>query len=398
MRRIRLDPSIWSSSLILLAVASFTNRFGQGLLNGVRTNFFVDTLGLTGGQVLSLEGIRELPGLGLMFIAALMMGLSLSRRAAISVLIMGIGFILYAFVGSYIALLVVAVIASLGMHMWMPLNSALCMCLSSKENAGRVLGTLNSVGALAGLAGMGLISVLGRFSESMPLDTYYIAGGIFILIAAALIYRLPTDIGSTGTKQPRMLLRKRYWLFYVLTFFQGSRKQVLNTFGTLMLVDKFGLKVWEISTLLLASSVINMLVSPYAGRLVDRFGERKTLSISYLVLTLCCLGFAVVSNVWVLIALLLAIKLTVMLGMGLNTYVYRMAPAEELTPTLSAGISINHVTSVAMPLVAGALLPLIDYEGVFVGTAGLILLSIPFSMALKGTLVPLPQTQAAGAE
>ena len=398
LRRIKLDPSIWTSSLILLAVATFTNRFGQGLLNGVRTNFFIDTLGMTGGQVLWLEGIRELPGLGLIFIAALMMRLPLSRRAAVSVLIMGIGFILYAFVGSYVALLVVAVISSLGMHMWMPLNSSLCMCLSNKGNTGRVLGTLNSVGALAGLAGMGLISVLGRFTESVPLNVYYVAGGIFIILAAALFYRLPTNIGSTEAKQPRMLLRKRYWLYYVLTFFQGSRKQVLNTFGTLMLVDKFGLRVWEISTLLLASSIIRMFAGPYVGRLVDRVGERKTLSISYALLTLCCLGFAAVTNVWVLIGLLLTIKLAVMLGMGLNTYVYRMAPAEELTPTLSAGISINHVTSVAMPIVAGAVLPLIGYQGVFVGTAGLILLSIPFAAALKVTTRAAAQPQPAGAE
>jgi len=281
--------------------------------------------------------------------------------------------------------------------MWMPLNSALCMCLSDKCNTGQMLGTLNAIGALAGLAGMGVISILGRAAESLPLNTYYIVGGIFIILAAILIYRLPTGIGSTEVEQPRLLLRKRYWLFYVLTFFQGSRKQVLNTFGTLMLVDKFGLRVWEISSLLLVSSVINMLASPYAGRLVDRFGERRTLPVSYAVLTLCCLGFAVLRSVWVLIALMLIIRLAVTLGLGLNTYVYRIAPAEELTPTLSAGISINHITSVAMPLLAGALLPLIDYEGVFAGTAGLILASIPFAVALKTELTTAPQPQAAGA-
>ena len=81
--------------------------------------------------------------------------------------------------------------------------------------------------------------------------------------------------------------------------------------------------------------------------------------------------------------MLLVIKLLVLLGMGLSTYVNRIAPPEELTPTLSAGISVNHVTSVAMPLVAGALLPFIGYEGVFLGTAGLILLSIPFALSIR---------------
>jgi hypothetical protein len=76
-------------------------------------------------------------------------------------------------------------------------------------------------------------------------------------------------------------------------------------------------------------------------------------------------------------------KLAVMFGLGLNTYVYRLAPEEELTPTLSAGVSINHVTSVGMPLLAGVLLPVIGYGGVFLGTAGLILLSVPFALQLR---------------
>ena len=91
--------AIWTSNLILLASGVFLLRFGEGLMGGVRTNFFVDTLGLSGGQVLWLEGIRELPGLGLIFIAALTMHLPLSRRAAASVLLMGVGFI-FRFVSS----------------------------------------------------------------------------------------------------------------------------------------------------------------------------------------------------------------------------------------------------------------------------------------------------------
>jgi MFS family permease len=119
------------------------------------------------------------------------------------------------------------------------------------------------------------------------------------------------------------------------------------------------------------------------GVLLDRFGERRMLPVSYLGLAVCCIGFATVSNIWVLQGLLLTIKLLIVLGMGLPTYVNRIAPTEELAPTLSAGTSINHVTSVAMPMVAGVLLPVVGYSGVFLGTAGLILLSIPFALSLR---------------
>lgn len=396
-KKLDLDPAIWSPQLLMLAVAVFLNRFGQGVLGGARTNFFVDTLGLSGDQVLWLEGIREIPGLALMFIAALTMLLPLSRRAAAALLVTGVGYGLFAFVGSYGALLVVAVIASLGLHMWMPLHSSLAMCLSTKETTGRVMGSLNAVGALAAIAGMGGLALLSKLSEAapIPLEAYYLGGGLFIIVAALLIARLPTDIGATETAPPRILLKGSYWLYYVLTFFQGSRKQVLNTFGMLVLVDKFGLEVWQISLLLLVSSVVNFVGSPRLGLLLDRWGERLTVSLSYLILTLCCVGFAVLKSVWLLVVLLIVIKLMVTLGMGLSTYVYRIAPPEELTPTLSAGISINHVTSVAMPLVAGALLPTIGYEGIFLGTAGLILLSIPFSLAMQVRTPSVPQAVGA---
>jgi predicted MFS family arabinose efflux permease len=394
----RFDKTIWTQNLIALAIAVSLNRFGQSLFGGARTNFFVETLGLSGGQVLWLEGIRELPGLALMLIAALTMRFSLSRRAVVSLLITGVGYALYAVVGSYAALLTVAVVASLGLHMWMPLQTSLGMCLSNKENTGRVLGALSSVGALAALLGMGVIALVSRLFESLSLSIYYVAGGVFIVVAALLIARLPAGIGSTAEEQPRMLLKGRYWLYYVLTFFQGSRKQVLNTFATLILVEQYGLKVWHISLLLLASSVLNMFAGPYVGTLVDRFGERRTVSLSYLALILGCLGYAFIHQTWVLVVLLILIKLAVMFGMGLSTYVYRTAPPEELTPTLSAGVSINHVTSVAMPILAGAVLPFIGYEGVFLGTAGLILLSVPFALGLRLPAPAAPHVQPAGTD
>jgi predicted MFS family arabinose efflux permease len=385
-RHNNFNPAIWTPNLILLGIAGFVERFGLGLTDGARTNFFVDTLGMSGNQVLWLEGIREIPGLALMFIAALTMLLPLSKRAAAALLLTGIGYAMYAAIHSYSALLVVAVIASLGLHMWMPLQSSLAMNLSGKRQTGQVMGTLNSIGALASIVGMGALTLIARFATSTPLELYYITGGLLILVAALLIARLPNDIGATETKPPRLLIKGKYWLYYVLTFFQGSRKQVLNTFGMLVLVDRYKLEVWHISLLLLTSSLINMIGSPYLGRLIDRWGERLTTSISYAVLVLCCAGFAIINNVGILVFLLLTIKLVVNLEITLSTYVYRIAPPEELTPTLSAGISINHVTSVGMPILAGILLPLIQYEGVFLGTAGLILISIPFTLAMKVNL------------
>jgi predicted MFS family arabinose efflux permease len=381
--RRKLDVTIWTRNLLSFAIALFLVRFGQGLLGGARMNFFIETLGLDRGQVLWLEGIRELPGLGLIFIAALTMLLPISRQGALAVFLMGAGYALYAFIGSYSALLLTVIVASFGFHMWAPMHHAIGMSLSTKENAGRVLGTLTSVGAMASIAGMGGVALISLLFESMPLNNFYIAGGFFIILASLLMLRLPKDLGATDVKPPRILVKKRYWLYYVLVFFSGARKLVLGSFITLMLVENFGIKVWQVSMLTLISSVLSIFLAPRLGALIDRLGERITTPIAYTILALCCIGYAVIPSLYVLVALWMIIKLVAPLGLGLQTYVYRTAPPEELAPTLTAGVTFDHISSVSMPFLAGALMPVIDYEGVFLGAALLILISIPFARVLQ---------------
>jgi len=387
----------WTRNLITLAVAAFFVNFGSGLLRGASTNFFVDTLGLSGKHVLWLTGLREIPGLFLMFIAAATSGLPLAHRTALAVLLMGVGYGLYALVHSFTGLVAVALIASLGFHNWMPLSSALALSLTTRELSGRVMGMLSSVRSLAAIVGMAGIALVSKLVPSMSLRAYYVIGGALIACAALLLFRLPTDIGAAEAEQRRLLLKKRYWLYYVLTFFEGSRMQVFGTFGTLILVQNYGLAVWQISLLLLASSVVNLVASPLLGHAIDRFGERLTLSISYILLAFCFAGYATLHNAWLLSALLILINVLVLFRIGLSTYVRRIAPVEELTPTLSAGVSVNHITSVAASLVAGSLLQALGYEALCWGAAGLIMASVPFAMAIR-TRTPAPKTALAAGE
>jgi len=111
-------------------------------------------------------------------------------------------------------------------------------------------------------------------------------------------------------------------------------------------------------------------------------------------LALCFVGYATVHNVWFLSLMLIGINLLVTLRIGLSTYVNRMAPAEELAPTLAAGVSVNHVTSVSMSLVAGTLLSIVGYEWLCWGAAAVIMLSVPFALAIR-VVVPAPSEPAA---
>ena len=378
--RLKSASSTWSRHLLILAFSVFMVRLGQGLLQGASTNFYVDVLGISGKQVLWLQGIREIPGLSLMFIAALIMHLPLSRRAAVAMLLMGVGYGLYATVHSYAALIAAALLGSIGFHNWQPLQSALGLALTKKEHSGRILGSLASMGSLASIVGMGVTASL---ATALSLRAFYVLGGIAMAIAGLLVSRIPTSVGARKEAQPRLILKRRYWLYYVLVFFEGSRMQVFGAFGTLILVQNYDLNARQISLLLVVSGIINFVLAPRLGRLLDIVGERIMLSASYVALALCFVGYATVHNVWFLGCMLIGINLLVTLRIGLSTYVNRIAPPEELTPTLSAGVSINHITSVSMSLLAGTLLGLVGYEWLCWGAAGIIMLSVPFALAIK---------------
>lgn len=375
--------SLWTPNLMVLAVSVFLFNFGNGIFTGVNTNFSVQTIGLDGKHVLWLAGLREVPGLVLMFIAALLVKMPLTYRAVLSVMLMGIGYGLYALVHSFTGLVAMGVIASLGFHLWVPLRTALAMALAPREQSGRVMGAMTAVLSLASIVGVGTVTLLSRVFSGLPLRAYYVIGGVLVLLAALFVLRLPKTLGAPLKNERRMLLRKRYWVFYVLTFFEGSRIQVFQTFGTLVLVQNFGWNVARISLLLMVSYTVNFFASPYLGRAVDRLGERTTLAASYVLLALCFVGYATVDNPWLLGLILICISLLVVLHFGLQTYVNRIAPAEELTPTLNAGVSINHVTSVSMSLVAGSLLAIVGYRVLCWGVVGVILASVPFALAMQ---------------
>ncbi len=387
MQRLRsfFTGSFWNSSLIILALSVFFNGFGTGIVNGSSTNFYVQTLHLSGSQVLWLQGMREIPGLLLILIAALIHRLPLVWRAFGSVLLTGLGYAAFALVQSYTGLVAAAIAASIGFHVWLPLQSTVGLNLVEKHYSGRVMGALTSVSALASFVGMGAVALC---AVTLPLRWFFVIAGALIVLGAVLLLRLPKSLGATAVPQPRLFFRKRYWLYYVLTFFEGSRIQLFSAFGTLVLVQNYQFTTRQISLLLLASGLVNFAVAPIFGRWLDRLGERTVLAASYIALALCFVGYATIHQSLILSVILVVINLLTMLSIGLSTYVNRIAPPDELAPTLNSGVSVNHITSVGMAFVASALLKQVGYEVLCWGVVGIIMLSVPFALMIQSTGTP----------
>jgi len=318
----------WTRHLAVMAAAVFALNVAIGLSDSVRTNFFVDLLGMSGEQILWLEGLREIPGLALVFIAAAMMAMPPRIRATAALLTMAVGYAFYLAVPSFAVLVPVEILASLGLHIWMPLLTLLGTALAARAHAGRVLGLLGGAAALGMITGMGLAALLSGVGEGVPLRAYYAIGAVLIAAAGLLLTRLPRDTGVTVERPQRILVSKRYWLFYLLTFMQGARKQVMASFGALVLVAYFDWQVWQISSLLLVSAVVNTVASPAAGWTLDHFGERAMLTASYVITAFCCVGFAVVRDIWALMVLFVLIRALIVFNIGVDSWLSRTSPRE----------------------------------------------------------------------
>ena len=71
-----------------------------------------------------------------------------------------------------------------------------------------------------------------------------------------------------------MVFRRRYWLFYFLTFMAGARRQIFIAFAVFLLVKKFGFTVQWITALFVINNGINYFLSPAIGRAIIR--DRKS--------------------------------------------------------------------------------------------------------------------------
>jgi len=238
---------------------------------------------------------------------------------------------------------------------------------------------------------MGVVILL---SDRLGLRPFFLMSAVALAVGAALVLRLPRDTGATTTDTSRIVFKKRYWLYYVLVFFEGSRTQVFRTFGTWVLVQFYQVTAARLAMLMIVSRMVGFVGAPRVGDWIDRLGERTVLTASYLGLAAAFVGYAVFHNVWLLALLYILVNFLLMSRIALDTYVNRIAPSEELPPTLSTGVSLNHITSVGMSLIAGSLVNTLGYETLCLAAAGMILLSVPFAYSLR-TIPPREITSAA---
>jgi predicted MFS family arabinose efflux permease len=197
------------------------------------------------------------------------------------------------------------------------------------------------------------------------------------LITAAGIWGLLQDPThkEVALQHRKMIFRRKYSLYYFLTFMAGARRQIFTAFSVYLLVKVFQCTVTEITLLFVANNAVNFVLSPAIGRAIVRFGERRVLSLEYGGLIVIFLVYAFSGTKWVIVAMYLLDHILFNFSIAIRTYFQKVADPKDIAPSMAVGFTINHIAAVIIPAIGGALW-MVDYRIPFVVGAAFSLVSL----------------------
>jgi len=378
-----ITPAQRRRSLVFLSLAVGAVGFAMTLQLGLNANFVGQEMKLTGLQQGLLETFRETCGITALLVLAVLAGLPEPLIGAVMLVLLGTGLSAYAFVRTYTWLVLASLVWSQGLHVWMPLPNSMALALAEPNRSGRRLGQIAAAGSIGSAAGLAIAWLLTR--AGAPIRPLWLLAGAAAIVGALCCVGVFRRIKAPGE---RLVFRRRYGLYYLLCFLEGWRKQIFLAFAGFMLVRRHGTPLSTMLALWMAIQVCGWLGAPIVGRLIDRFGERPMLMVYYTAMTMVFVGYAAIDIPAVLYVLFVADSAFFVFAMALTTYVNRIAPPGEHTPTLSMGVAMNHVAAVLMPLIGGLLWELAGYRWAFVVGALVAAASVGVAMLVPARAAP----------
>ena len=315
-------------------------------------NFVIEKASFTGKEIGILQSLREIPGFLAFTVIYILLFIKEQKLAIISLAVTAIGVIITGLFPSVIGLYLTTMIMSVGFHYFETVNQSLTMQWIDKDKTAHFLGHLLSVKSAASLLAFSSIwLMMEKFSWSYQ-STYALFGGLGLVltICLALAFKqFPVKV----EQDKRLILRKRYWLFYALTFFSGARRQIFTVFAGFLMVEKFGYSVANISALFLINYVFNWLFAAKIGKLIDIIGERRVLKFEYIGLITIFIAYGFVENSNIAAALYVIDHLFFALAIAIKTYFQKIAKPEDLASSAGVSFSINHIAAVVIPALLG---------------------------------------------
>ena len=365
--------------LMLLVIASTA---GLHVWRSLFDNFAVNIIHLDGGHVGVLQSVRELPGFLSLLVVYILLIIKEHRLSALSVVIMGLGVGATGLFPTFYGLMFTTLLMSFGFHYFETTNQSLTLQYFDTATAPIVFGKLRSLAALSNIGAGAMVFLAAPYFSYTGL--YLIAGGGMLAIGIYALTQNPTD-KFMPPQRKEMIFKKRYWLFYLLTFMAGARRQIFTSFAVFLLVKKFQFSIREIVILFMINNIINYFLSPFIGRCIVKFGEQKVLSLEYLSLIIIFVAYAVVDSKIVVAFLYIADHIFFNFAIAIRTFFQKIASPEDIAPSMAVGFTINHIAAVILPVIGG-LLWLVDYRIPFIGGAAMSLVSLMLVQKINGQL------------
>ncbi|MEZ5771886.1 MAG: MFS transporter [Defluviimonas denitrificans] len=344
------------AALLFLMAAAMPLSFAtwSALLN----NFVKDAAGFTGVEIGWLHTVREIPGFLAIGVIVLLWLFREQTLALLALALLGAATAVTALFPSLGGILVITLLSSIGFHYFETVNQSLQLQWIDRAKAPQTIGWIVAIGSGASMVAYGLIVLTWKTFDLSYEMVYATAGGLTVAIVLFATFAYPR-FEAPDPQLKHFVLRKRYWLYYLLQFMAGARRQIFVVFAAFMMVERFGFRVDEVTALFLINYLINMVAAPYMGRAVGRFGERNALIFEYVGLVAVFLAYGGIYwfgwGVVVAAVLYVIDHLFFSLAFALKTYFQKIAAPGDIAPTAAVAFTINHIAAVFLPAAMGYL-------------------------------------------
>jgi predicted MFS family arabinose efflux permease len=368
---------------VFLLVMTIITAIGFQGWRSVFNNFAVEVVNMNGQQMGLAQGIREIPGFLALLVVYLLFFVSEHRLAAISLAIMGVGIAAVGFLDSFWGVVLTTLVMSFGFHYYETVNQSLTLQYFDKKTAPLVLARFRSLASLSNIVASGVVMLFAYF-----LNYTYIFLFLGAVVMCGAVWGIMQDPSSKETvpQHKKMIFKKKYWLFYVLTLLSGSRRQIFVAFAVFLLVQKFEFTIQEIAGLFIVNNIIGYFGSPLIGKAINKFGERAVMSLEYFVLIFVFLAYAYTDSKAVVAIMYVVDNFFFNFAIAIKSYFQKQADAKDIAPSMAVGFTINHVAAVALPIFGGALW-LVDYKIPFLLGVALSIVSLIMVQLIKSEAV-----------
>ncbi|SOH93035.1 Predicted arabinose efflux permease, MFS family [Monaibacterium marinum] len=393
MRTVTLDQAkalpIWGGPIALLILMAAAMPLAFSTWNALLNNFVIEAAQFDGSDIGWLQTVREIPGFLAVGVIAIIIYVREQILGLVSLIMLGVAVAITAYFPTFQGLLVTTLIGSIGFHYYETVNQSLQLQWIDKKRAPQMLGWIVAVGSGASLLAYGLL-VLGWKNFGWTYEAVYLVGGGATVLLALFCFVMYPQFESPNPQIKRMVLRRRYWLYYALQFMSGARRQIFVVFAAFMMVERFGFEVHEVTGLFIANYVANMFFAPMMGGFVQKFGERRALIVEYIGLIGIFLAYGALYfaswgdlkwGVMIAAGLYVLDHLFFALAFALKTYFQKIADPEDIAPTAAVAFTINHIAAVGLPAALGYLW-LTSPAGVFILAAGFACVSLMLALMI----------------